>query len=111
MPLSAYESGAWVFRKSRTAAVAGSLRVGHPVAAPGLDSSHIMLVQADHRMNFYIGSRWPAPVADVLALSCTLPPTHAGPLLDAVTENLEAAAGRRRLNCRPSSATTSFAAI
>jgi ABC-type uncharacterized transport system auxiliary subunit len=25
-----------------------------------------MLVQADHRMNFYIGSRWPAPVADVL---------------------------------------------
>ena len=49
-----------------TAAVAGSLRVGHPVAAPGLDSSHIMLVQADHRMNFYIGSRWPAPVADVL---------------------------------------------
>ena len=49
-----------------TAAVAASLRVGHPVAAPGLDSSHIMLVQADHRMNFYIGSRWPAPVADVL---------------------------------------------
>ena len=49
-----------------TAAVAASLRVGHPVAAPGLDSSHIMLVQADHRMNFYISSRWPAPVADVL---------------------------------------------
>ena len=49
-----------------SAAVAASLRVGHPVAAPGLDSSHIMLVQADHRMNFYIGSRWPAPVADVL---------------------------------------------
>jgi ABC-type uncharacterized transport system auxiliary subunit len=49
-----------------TAAVAASLRIGHPVAAPGLDSSHIMLVQADHRMNFYIGSRWPAPVADVL---------------------------------------------
>ena len=47
-------------------ATAASLRVGHPVAAPGLDSSHIMLVQADHRMNFYIGSRWPAPVADVL---------------------------------------------
>ena len=49
-----------------TAAVAASLRVAHPAAAPGLDSSHIMLVQADHRMNFYIGSRWPAPVADVL---------------------------------------------
>ena len=43
-----------------------SLRVGHPLADPGLDSSHIMLVQADHRMNFYAGSRWPAPAADVI---------------------------------------------
>jgi len=45
---------------------AGSLRVAHPLADPGLDSSHIMLVQADHRMNFYAGSRWPAPAADVI---------------------------------------------
>ena len=43
-----------------------SLRVGHPLADPGVDSSHIMLVEADHRMNFYAGSRWPAPVADVI---------------------------------------------
>ena len=47
-------------------ALAASLRVGHPLADPGLDSSHIMLVQADHRMNFYAGSRWPGPTADVL---------------------------------------------
>src|SRR5207237_8519695 len=33
---------------------------------PGLGSSHIMRVQADHRMNFFAGSRWPAPVADVI---------------------------------------------
>ena len=46
--------------------VAASLRVGHPLADPGLDTSHIMLVQADHRMNFYAGSRWPAPAADVI---------------------------------------------
>src|SRR4029077_20641590 len=39
---------------------------GHPLADPGLDSSHIMLVQADHRMNFYAGSRWPGPTADVI---------------------------------------------
>jgi ABC-type uncharacterized transport system auxiliary subunit len=25
-----------------------------------------MLVQADHRMNFFAGSRWPSPVADVV---------------------------------------------
>lgn len=37
----------------------GSLRVELPVASPGLDSSRIMLVQADHRMNFYAASRWP----------------------------------------------------
>src|SRR5207247_3407595 len=46
--------------------VTASLRVGHPLADPGLDTSHIMLVQADHRMNFYAGSRWPAPAADVI---------------------------------------------
>jgi cholesterol transport system auxiliary component len=45
---------------------AASHRVGHPLAEPGLDSSHIMLVQADHRMNFYAGSRWPGPAADVI---------------------------------------------
>jgi cholesterol transport system auxiliary component len=48
------------------AALGASLRVGHPLPAPGLESTHIMLVQPDHRMNFYSGSRWPAPVADVL---------------------------------------------
>jgi len=49
-----------------TGAVKASLRIGRPVAAPGLDSPHIMLVQADHRMNFYTGSRWPAAAPDVL---------------------------------------------
>jgi len=43
-----------------------ALQVAHPLAAPGLDGPHIMLVQADHRMNFYLGSRWPGPVADVV---------------------------------------------
>jgi cholesterol transport system auxiliary component len=38
-----------------------SVRVGQPVTDPGLDGAHIMLLQSDHRMNFYSGSRWPAP--------------------------------------------------
>jgi cholesterol transport system auxiliary component len=42
------------------------LQVAHPLAAPGLDGAHIMLVQADHRMNFYLGSRWAAPLPDVV---------------------------------------------
>ena len=49
-----------------TAAMPASLRVVRPVASPGLDTSHIMLVQADHRMNFYSGSRWTAPTPAVI---------------------------------------------
>jgi cholesterol transport system auxiliary component len=44
----------------------GAIQVLHPVTAPGLDGPLIMLVQADHRMNFYVGSRWPAPLPDVV---------------------------------------------
>jgi cholesterol transport system auxiliary component len=43
-----------------------SLRVVHPSASPGLDSPHIMLVQSDRRMNFFAGSRWPAPAPDMI---------------------------------------------
>jgi cholesterol transport system auxiliary component len=49
-----------------SARLAVSLRVGHPTAGPGLDSPHIMLVQSDHRMNFYSGSRWPTTLPDVV---------------------------------------------
>jgi cholesterol transport system auxiliary component len=49
-----------------TPATAASLRVIRPVASPGLDTSRIMLVQADRRMNFYSGSRWPATAPEVI---------------------------------------------
>jgi ABC-type uncharacterized transport system auxiliary subunit len=49
-----------------SAATPVSLRVMRPVADPGLDTAHIMLVQADHRMNFYSGSRWPAPAPELI---------------------------------------------
>ena len=48
------------------AAALAPLQVAHPLAAPGLDGPHIILVQADHRMNFYLGSRWPAPLPDMV---------------------------------------------
>jgi cholesterol transport system auxiliary component len=47
-------------------AIPASVRVLRPVAGPGLDTSRIMLVQADHRMNFFSGSRWPAPTPEVI---------------------------------------------
>jgi ABC-type uncharacterized transport system auxiliary subunit len=43
-----------------SAPLPAALRVGSPTANPGLDTSHIVLVQPDHRMGFYTGSRWPA---------------------------------------------------
>jgi cholesterol transport system auxiliary component len=49
-----------------TPATGLSLRVGHISAGPGLESPHIMLVQPDHRMNFYSGSRWPAPAPELI---------------------------------------------
>jgi ABC-type uncharacterized transport system auxiliary subunit len=47
-------------------ATGASLRVATPLASPGLDSSHIMLLQADHRMNVYAGSRWPGTAPEVI---------------------------------------------
>ena len=47
-------------------AIPVSLRVVRPLADPGLDTAHIMLVQADHRMNFYSGSRWTAPAPELI---------------------------------------------
>jgi cholesterol transport system auxiliary component len=43
-----------------------SLRVSRPIAGPGLNSDHIMLVQADHRMSYYVASRWPSPLPDLI---------------------------------------------
>lgn len=43
-----------------------SVRVGRPVPGPGLDSSHIMLLESDRRMSFYNASRWPAVLPEVV---------------------------------------------
>ena len=51
---------------ARSVGALAPLQVAHPLASPGLDGPHIMLVQADHRMNFYLGSRWPAPLPDMV---------------------------------------------
>jgi cholesterol transport system auxiliary component len=44
-----------------------SLRVARPFADPGLDTSHIMLLESDHRMSFYTGARWPSPMPQMLS--------------------------------------------
>jgi cholesterol transport system auxiliary component len=43
-----------------------SLHVSRPMAAPGLDTDHLVLVQPDHKMSYYVASRWPAAVPSVV---------------------------------------------
>jgi cholesterol transport system auxiliary component len=43
-----------------------SLRLSRPLAAPGLESAQIVLVQPDRRMSFYVASRWPAPTSNLV---------------------------------------------
>lgn len=43
-----------------------SLQVPRPQADPGLASELITLVEADHRMDHYAGSSWPAALPDVV---------------------------------------------
>jgi cholesterol transport system auxiliary component len=48
-----------------------SLHVGRPIAAPGLGSDHILLVQSDHRMSYYVASRWAADLPSVVEALAT----------------------------------------
>ena len=43
-----------------------SLHISRPMAGPGLESDHILLVQSDHRMSYYVASRWPAALPSVV---------------------------------------------
>jgi ABC-type uncharacterized transport system auxiliary subunit len=46
--------------------LATSLRFTRPSTAPGLDSPQIVLVQSGRRMSFYLASRWPASVSNMI---------------------------------------------
>jgi cholesterol transport system auxiliary component len=65
-PEQTYYQRAPAATPAAAAGTLGSLRVELPVASPGLDSARIMLVQADHRMNFYAASRWPGAAPQLI---------------------------------------------
>jgi cholesterol transport system auxiliary component len=61
----------YVLRATGTASAAAaqplpSLRVPRPLAAPGLDTERIVLMQTDHRSSYYAGSRWAARLPEVV---------------------------------------------
>jgi ABC-type uncharacterized transport system auxiliary subunit len=49
-----------------SAVVRGSVRVAHPLAGPGLETSQIVLLQPDHRLNVYAASAWSADAPALL---------------------------------------------
>jgi cholesterol transport system auxiliary component len=52
--------------KSDSAPSAVSLHLSRPIAGPGLDTDHILLVQSEHRMSYFVGSRWPGNLPAVV---------------------------------------------
>jgi cholesterol transport system auxiliary component len=52
--------------KSVATPAASSLQVALPQAAPGLYSDRIVIVEPAHRMSYYAGSQWAAPVPVLL---------------------------------------------
>jgi ABC-type uncharacterized transport system auxiliary subunit len=48
------------------AVVDASVRVAHPLAGPGLETSQIVLLQPDHRLNVYAASAWSADAPALL---------------------------------------------
>ena len=51
----------------RHPAKVASLRVGHPLAGPGLGGAQIVLLQPDQRMNVYAASAWSADLPALVA--------------------------------------------
>jgi len=53
-------------RASDGTPAAPSLQLPRPSADPGLSTELITLVRSDHRMDYYLGSRWAADLPDVV---------------------------------------------
>jgi ABC-type uncharacterized transport system auxiliary subunit len=48
-------------------AAPASLRVARPLPGPGLNTDRIALLLTDNRLDYYAGSRWSAPLPDLVA--------------------------------------------
>jgi cholesterol transport system auxiliary component len=52
---------------SEPRSAAPSLRIGRPLAAAGLNTDRIALLRPGNRLDYYAGSRWSAPLADLVS--------------------------------------------
>jgi ABC-type uncharacterized transport system auxiliary subunit len=63
-----------------------SLRVARPLPAPGLNTDRIALLLAGNRLDYYAGSRWSAPLPDMVA-DLELTAFHGDATLSAVADD------------------------
>jgi ABC-type uncharacterized transport system auxiliary subunit len=63
-----------------------SLRIARPLPGPGLNTDRIALLRTDNRLDYYAGSRWSAPLSDVVA-DLQLTQFQADPLWSAVADD------------------------
>jgi cholesterol transport system auxiliary component len=66
-PIQAYLLRATAATNSAAPALnAPSLRIGRTLTAPGLDGDSIVLVNSEHRLDFFASSRWVAPIPQMI---------------------------------------------
>jgi ABC-type uncharacterized transport system auxiliary subunit len=65
---------------------APSLRIARPLPGPGLNTDRIALLRAGNRLDYYAGSRWSAPLADLVS-DLQLMALHHDPLWSAVADD------------------------
>ena len=66
-----------------------TLRVARPLPGPGLNTDRIALLRPGNRLDYYAGSRWSAPLADVVG-DLQLAVLHADPAWSAVVDERSA---------------------
>jgi ABC-type uncharacterized transport system auxiliary subunit len=66
--------------------VSPSLRIMRPLPAPGLNTDRIALLRPGNRLDYYAGSRWSGPLADVLS-DLQLATFNADPVWQAVADD------------------------
>jgi ABC-type uncharacterized transport system auxiliary subunit len=62
-----------------------TLRIARPLPAPGLNTDRIALTRPGNRLDYYVGSRWSAPLSDVVS-DLVLATFRADPLWSAVAD-------------------------
>jgi len=65
-PVQSYVLRVTPSQQSAVQPLKGTLRVSRPLAAPGLESERIVLVQSDNRLSHFEASRWAASLPEVI---------------------------------------------